>query len=47
MRLRGLDDDKKISLIKTIVCKYIKRFTKYYSGLYYHDSYPYKMKKKA
>lgn len=47
MRLRGLDDDKKISLIKTIVCKYINRFTEDYSGMYYHNSYPHKNEKKV
>lgn len=47
MRLRGLDNDKKFSLIKTIVCKYIKRFTEYHSGMYYHNSYPHKDEKKV
>lgn len=47
MRLRGLDNDKKFSLIKTIVCKYINRFTKHYNGMYYHNSYPHKDEKKG
>lgn len=47
MRLRGLDNDKKFSLIKTIVCKYINRFTEHYNGMYYHNSYPHKDEKKG
>ena len=46
MKLIDLKNNEKISLIKTIVCKYIKRFTYYRSGLYSFESYPYENKEK-